>query len=186
MSILAIVGITIGAVVLALIVAAIIWLVVTYNFLVKLRNTVDDAFVALNEQFKRRHESAPSVLNSIKNAVKNEEYQEILDLIDSAKKKKNSTIQLTHEKELSCKLAKLFADVEKKTTVITEKSYEEDKHELDLINDEIENASKYYNAATKIYNAKRMMFPSNILAKWFKFEPYTIYEVEVVELEAAS
>ena len=140
--------------------------------------TIEDFF----EKFKTNLKQDLNIYETLDD----EEYQEILDLIDSARAAKNSTIQLTHEKELSCKLAKLFADVEKKTTVITEKSYEEDKHELDLINDEIENASKYYNAATKIYNAKRMMFPSNILAKWFKFEPYTIYEVEVVELEAAS
>ena len=51
----------------------------------------------------------------------------------------------------------------------------------DKLEEEIANSRKYYNGTVKVYNTKREMFPSNIVAKWFKFDKKPLFEVDSAE-----
>ena len=57
---------------------------------------------------------------------------------------------------------------------------------LTKIEDEIANSRKYYNAIIRIYNNKVEMFPSNIIAKIFKFKIKTMYEIKESEKESVK
>ena len=57
---------------------------------------------------------------------------------------------------------------------------------LTKIEDEIANSRKYYNAVIRIYNNKVEMFPSNIIAKIFKFKIKTMYEIKESEKESVK
>ena len=48
---------------------------------------------------------------------------------------------------------------------------------LKTLEEEIATSRKYYNGCVKTYNVKRETFPSNIIAKWFKFEKRVLFEI---------
>ena len=49
--------------------------------------------------------------------------------------------------------------------------------QLKTLEIEIANSRKYYNGNVKIYNNKVQMFPSNIIAKMFRFKKATMFEI---------
>ena len=50
--------------------------------------------------------------------------------------------------------------------------------ELSRLEEEIASSRKYYNGCVKILNNKIEVFPSNLIAKRFKFEKAVLFEVE--------
>ena len=53
--------------------------------------------------------------------------------------------------------------------------------QLKMIEEDIANSRKYYNAVVKQFNTKCEMFPSNIIASIFHFEKQPMFEVETAE-----
>ena len=52
---------------------------------------------------------------------------------------------------------------------------------LEVIEHEIANSRRFYNANVKDLNNKVELFPSNIVAKWFKFGKEKMFELDSVE-----
>ena len=52
---------------------------------------------------------------------------------------------------------------------------------LESLEVEIANSRRFYNANVKEMNNKVEMFPSNIVAKWFKFEKQSMFELDNIE-----
>ena len=57
---------------------------------------------------------------------------------------------------------------------------------LQMAEDEIANARKYYNGTVRIYNDKVQMFPSNILANIFWYKSKNMFEAKANERENVS
>jgi LemA protein len=51
---------------LAVLAAAALWLVLSYNALVKARNKVDEAWSGIDVQLKRRHDLVPNLVETVK------------------------------------------------------------------------------------------------------------------------
>lgn len=51
------------------------------------------------------------------------------------------------------------------------------QEKIDGVEQDIANSRKYYNGTVKALNNAIEMFPSNIIAKIFKFEEMTMFEV---------
>lgn len=167
MSIGAIVGITIGAVVLGLIIAFVIWLIVVYNGMVKMRNGVDESFVALDDYLKKRYEIVSDLVSMVKGILPCEKVttsrSAAMASIDVAK-------QLENERVFESALNKLLSSAETNSGLGENASFLDLRNSLNAVEEEIDSARKYYNALVKLYNIKREVFPSNMLAKMFHFE----------------
>ncbi len=182
MTILEIVGIVIGVVVAVALIAVAIWLVYSYNFLNKLRDTVHEAFDAMNNSFKKRYDSVADVVKSAEKLDLKGEFdlQNLSDVLERARASKNLVEQVGCEIELSNDLSNLFALISAHDIHETDE-FKASKNSITSINDEIDNLSKYYNASVKIFNAKRLMFPTNYIAKLKKIEPFIPYETEITK-----
>ena len=51
------------------------------------------------------------------------------------------------------------------------------QQQLTAVEQDIANSRKYYNSVVKMLNNKVEMFPSNVIAKWFKFTKKDMFEV---------
>jgi LemA protein len=61
------------------------------------------------------------------------------------------------------------------------------QNQLQAIENDIENARRYYNATVRDYNAKIESFPELYIAKQFNFAPYEYFEVdEAIEKDVYS
>lgn len=168
-------------VVIAAIVAA--WIIGSYNGFIKQKNNIDEAFSTMDVYLKKRYDLIPNLVETVKGYAKHE--KETLENVIAAR---NSAMNATDPNEkaqkeniLSGTLKSLFAVTENYPQLKADRHFSELMQNLQMVESEILSSRKYYNGVVKVYNTKREVFPSSIIAKWFKFEKRDLYEVEAPE-----
>ncbi len=159
-----------------------IWLVATYNGFIRHRNNVDEAFSTMDVYLKKRYDVIPNLVETVKGYAKHE--SEALEGVMRARydaMNANGGEKIKKENALSSTLKSLFKVTENYPDLKADKHFTELMKTLNEIEAELVSARKYYNGTVKIYNTKREVFPSSIIAKWFKFEKRELFEVEAPE-----
>lgn len=166
-------------VVIAILVLIILYVFMTYNSLVKLRNRVKDQWSQIDVQLKRRFDLIPNLVNTIKGYTKHE--SETLEKVIQAR---NTYVTATtpDEKmkannELSGVLTKLFALSESYPDLKANTNFIELQSELQETENKIAMARQFYNDTVLTYNNKVEMVPSNIIAGMFHFQKQEFFQV---------
>lgn len=171
---------------LAIIGLIIIYLIVTYNSLVKLRNRVRDQWAQIDVQLKRRFDLIPNIVETVRGYAKHE--NETLKGVIEARNK--FTVASTKEQEMEAN--NQLTDVVRQLFALSE-SYPELKADTNFLNlqsnledteNKISSARQFYNDTVLSYNNKTEVFPSNIIAKRFGFKKEVFFEAEVEAKEA--
>lgn len=172
----------IGIVALVVIIAIgiIAWAISVYNNFIRMRNNVDEAFSTMDVYMKKRYDLIPNLVETVKGYAKHE--SETLEKVISARNlalnSASQEEQIKNEKSLSSALKTLFnVVVEKYPELKANQNFIELQNSLKSIEAEIANSRKYYNGTVKVYNVKREVFPSNIIANMYKFEKKPLYEI---------
>ena len=167
------------------VVLIIAWAFATYNKLVDLRNRVKDQWAQIDVQLKRRFDLIPNLVETVKGYAKHE--SETLEAVIQARNTYVSATtpeaQMKADGELEKAISKLFALSESYPELKANESYQSLMKELTKIEDDIENARKYYNATVRMYNDQVEMFPSNILAAIFGYKCKEMFEADEKERE---
>ncbi|MBR2052799.1 MAG: LemA family protein [Clostridia bacterium] len=183
MSIGAIIGLVVGGIVLITIIALVIWLIATYNTFVKMRNNVEEGFSTMDVYMKKRYDLIPNLVETVKGYAKHE--NDTLEKVMAARygAMNSATVEqrLDNENVLQGALKSLFAVAENYPNLKADQNFQDLQNTLKTLEEEIANSRKYYNGTVKVYNTKREMFPSNIVAKWFKFDKKPLFEVDSAE-----
>src|SRR5215469_15918053 len=82
------------------------------------------------------------------------------------------------EGQLSTALKSLFAVAESYPQLQASQEFTELQHSLTEIEDNIQNARRYYNAVVRDYNTRVQSFPSNIIAGMFGFQARQFFEMD--------
>ncbi|MGI6256455.1 MAG: LemA family protein [Anaerovoracaceae bacterium] len=166
-------------VVIAIIVIVVLALVGMYNGFVKLKNNVEEAFATMDVYLKKRFDLIPNLVQTVKGYAAHE--SETLDKVVRARSMiQNSSSQeerLDNENFLSGTLRSLFAVSEAYPDLKANENFLDLSGQLKRVEEDIANSRKYYNAVVKMYNTKREVFPSNIIAGMFHFDKKPLYEV---------
>ena len=172
-----------GWVIIAIVVILIIAVAAIYNGLVKLKVRVDEAWSDITVQLKRRSDLIPNLVETVKGYAKHE--KETLERVIAARnacaQAGNMEDRLSSEANLSSVLKQLAVVVEQYPELKADQNFMDLQSRLNELEEEIASSRKYYNGVTKSYNIKREVFPSNIIANWFKFEKRPLFEVESEE-----
>ena len=168
---------------LALLIALIViigWLVGLYNGLVRLRNDMKNAWSQIDVQLKRRHDLIPNLLETVKGYAAHEK-----TTLESVTQARQQAIHVTDdvlqrakaENMLSQTLRSLFAVTENYPDLKANQNFLSLQEELTSTENKIGFARQYYNDAVMRLNNKIEMFPSNIVAGMFNFQPGAFFEV---------
>lgn len=159
----------IGLIVVVLIV--IIWSMMTYNGLIRLRNQVDEAWSDIDVQLKRRYDLIPSLLDSVKGYKEYESttFEKITELRQQAMSAQSVEDKSKAESALSLGLGRLFAVAENYPDLKANNSFMDLQQNLTDVEQHIQNARRYYNGTTREYNTKIQSVPDNIIANFFHF-----------------
>ena len=180
---MSLIGIIVLAVIVLLVVLLIAWVIVTYNKFVTMRNNIDEGFSTMDVYLKKRFDLIPNLVATVKGYAKHE--AEALEKTIAARNMAHAsgdiTKQLEAEGAISGALKSIFAVTEAYPDLKANANFMELQGKLSALEEEIANSRKYYNGVVKIYNTKREVFPSNIIAKIFRFEKRPLYEVSSVE-----
>jgi len=174
-----VVGIVIGVIVVLLI----LFLMVPYNGLVRLRNQTKNAWAQIDVQLKRRHDLIPNLMETVKGYMAHE--RQTLEAVTNARNLAQGAVgtgvgaQSKAEAELSGALSKLLAVVENYPDLKANQNFLALQEELSSTENKIAFSRQYYNDSVLRYNNKTQMFPSNMIAGMFRFVAGEFFEVEV-------
>lgn len=176
----AIIGIVIAAVVVILIIAIVAWIISTYNAFVRLRNNVEEGFSTMDVYMKKRYDLIPNLVETVKGYAKHEEetLSKVIQARNMAMNSATAEEQMKNDNILTGTLKSLFAVSEAYPQLQANQNFMDLQNQLKTLEAEIANSRKYYNGVVKVYENKREVFPSNLIAKWFKFQEKPFYEVD--------
>ncbi len=134
---------------------------------------------------KKRWDLIPNIVSVVKGYAKHEE--DTLKEITSLRSNVNSYDKLSSEEKINTNLkvnnnlTKLFALVEAYPELKANENFLSLQKDLTVIEDEIAQSRKYYNAVVRDYNNKVEMFPSNIIANLFGYHSKKMFEANDTE-----
>jgi len=172
-------------IILAVIVVLVIFVISSYNTLVKLRNMVKDQWSQIDVLLKRRADLIPNLVETVKGYAKHE--NNTLESVISARNKAISATTVEDEMkangELTQALSRLFALTESYPDLKANTNFMDLQSNLKETEDKISYARQFYNDAVLKYKNKLEMFPSNIIASIFNFKPEAFFEATDAEKE---
>jgi len=167
-------------VILVLIVLLVLVLAGMYNSLVQLRVRADSAWSDIDVQLKRRHDLIPNLVETVKGYAAHEKgtFENIAKFRSQAMQATTPADKAQAENQLSGALKSLFAVAENYPELKASEQFTGLQSSLNSIEDNIQNARRYYNAVVRDYNTRVQSFPTNILAGMFGFQTRQFFEVE--------
>lgn len=168
-----------------LIVAVLIflWVILTFNRFIALRNRAKEAWADIDVQLKRRYNLIPNLVETVKGYAAHE--KGVFESVTRARaeamaaEKSGNTKKIGEaENMLSGTLKSLFALSENYPDLKASTNFLELQRELRDTEDKIQAARRFYNTNVRDINIKIESFPANIIAKLFRFVKMDFFEVE--------
>ena len=167
-------------VVLAVVALLIIFLIATFNRLVRLRNRIDAAWSQIDVQLRRRHDLIPNLVETVKGYAAHE--RETLEAVVVARRQAVEATgveqQAQAENMLTGALRQLFALAEAYPDLKANQNFLALQEELTGTEGRIAFSRQFYNEQTLAYDNARETFPTNIVAGVFNFEAREYFEAE--------
>jgi LemA protein len=167
-------------VILVLIGGAVLILAGMYNSLVQLRVRADSSWSDIDVQLKRRHDLIPNLVETVKGYAAHEKgtFENIAKFRSQAMQATTPADKAQAEGQLSGALKSLFAVAENYPELKASEQFTGLQASLNSIEDNIQNARRYYNAVVRDYNTRVQSFPINIIAGMFGFQTRQFFEME--------
>ena len=172
-------------IIVAIIVLILIYFGLNYNSLVKLNNTVKEAFSTMDVYLKKRWNLIPNIVETVKEYARHENsaLKEIVELRNGTYDSMSSDEKVDVNNKLSQKINKLIAIAEAYPNLKANENFKDLSEQLTKIEDDIANSRKYYNGTVRIFNNKVQMFPSNVVAGILGFKEQKMFEASENERE---
>ena len=177
-----IVGIVVAVLVVLLIVILVAAIIGMYNTLVRLRNTVEEAWSTIDVQLKKRYDLIPNLVETVKGYAKHE--GETLEKVIAARNlamTSSGDAKMAAENALTGTLKSLFALQERYPDLKANTNFMDLQNQLKVIENEIASARRYYNGTVKTFNTKIEAFPSNLIANMMKLTKRPYFELDSEE-----
>ncbi|MCL5004367.1 MAG: LemA family protein [Patescibacteria group bacterium] len=162
---------------------AILWLVLTYNGLIRRRYRVKEAWADIDVQLKRRYDLIPNLIETVKGYAAHE--KEAFEKVTQARAQALGA-QGIHNKEvaentLSSALKSIFAIAEAYPQLRAVESFTKLQEELADTENKIQAARRFYNGNAMELNTKIETFPTNLIAGTFGFKKEEFFQLEQQE-----
>ncbi|MGH7846754.1 MAG: LemA family protein [Candidatus Binatia bacterium] len=169
----------VGWIVLGVVILLVLFLIGTYNSLVRLRVQCDNAWADIDVQLKRRYDLVPNLVETVKGYAAHE--KGTLDAVISARNRAMTATgtadKAQAETMLSGALKSLFALAEAYPQLRAVESFTSLQSALSQIEDTLQNARRYYNAVVRDLNIKIQQFPTNTFAGLLGFREREYFEI---------
>lgn len=167
-------------VILGIIVLVILWLVVVYNGLIRLKNRVQEAWSDIDVQLKRRYNLIPNLVEAVKGYAQHERelFEKVTQARASAMQAQGTSEKAQAENMLTQTLRSLFAVAENYPQLRASENFAKLQDELSDTENKIQAARRFYNGNVRDFNTKLQVFPTNIIAHAMGFKKFDFFELE--------
>ncbi|MDO4575220.1 MAG: LemA family protein [Planctomycetia bacterium] len=183
---------------LGILVLLALWAMGGYNALITVRNRYKNAFAQVDVQLQRRYDLIPNLVETAKGYMAHE--KETLQAVTEARNVaagacKNAAADPSNpnalkelnaaETQMGGALSRLMVSVEAYPDLKANQNMMMLQEELGSTENRIAFARQAFNDAVTVYNTKRELFPTNILAGIFGFKEAQLLEIESPEQRQA-
>lgn len=163
--------------------------ILIYNALVTARQRTREAWSTVETQLKRRYDLIPNLVETVKGYAAHE--SKTLEAVIAARNLAMHNRDLSVQKEqtenmLTGALKSLFALSENYPNLKADSGFVELQRELSDTETKIQASRQFYNTVVLSYNTRIQVFPNNLLARFFRFEPERFFELEETERATVS
>ena len=169
-------------IILALVVLIAIYVLVTYNGLVSLRNRIENAWAQIDVQLKRRYDLIPNLVETVKGYAGHERdtLEAVVQARNVAMSAQGPQDQAAAENMITGALKSVFALSEAYPDLKANQNFLNLQEELTGTEGRIAYARQFYNDTVYRYNTKIQSVPSNVIANQFSFAAREYFEVDDV------
>ena len=170
----------VGIIIAVVVVLLILFVIVTYNGLVRTRNRIDNAKSQIDVQLKRRHDLIPNLVETVKGYAAHEKgvFESVTQARANAINAQNASpeTQAQAENQLSGALKSLFAVAEAYPDLKANQNFLSLQEEITSTEDKIAYSRQFYNDSVLGYNNRIQSFPANLIAGMGNFPPREYFE----------
>lgn len=165
-------------IVLGFVVLVILFIIVAYNGLIRLRNRTKEAWSDIDVQLRRRYNLIPNLVSTVKGyaAHEKEVFQKVTEARAQALEAKAPHEVAQAERGLAGALKTLFAVAENYPGLQASQNFLDLQKQLADTEDKIQAARRFYNGNVRDFNTKQEVFPYNTIAKLFGFRKAEFFE----------
>jgi len=155
-----------------------VFVVVAYNRLVRLRVQSEAAWADIDVQLKRRHDLIPNLVETVKGYAAHERgtFERVTEARARAMAGGGPAARAQAEGVLTEALRSLFAVAENYPQLRATENFTQLQAQISQIEDQIQLARRYYNAVVRDLNIRIAQFPTNLVAGLFAFKPREFFE----------
>jgi LemA protein len=155
-----------------------LFVMLTFNGLIRLKNRVEEALSDIEVQLKRRYDLIPNLVSTVKGYAAHEAktLEAVITARNAAMAAQSPTEHAQAENVLSGTLKSLFALSESYPDLKANENFLHLQKELVDAEDKIQAARRFYNAQTRDFNTKLQVFPNNLVASILGFTKYEFFD----------
>lgn len=162
-----------------LLVLVLLWAVAVYNRFIRFVQRSKEAWADIDVQLKRRYDLIPNLIESVKGYAAHEKgvFENVTKARAAAMDAGGLEEKGKAENELSKTLKSLFAVAEAYPELKANQNFLELQRQLEDTENKIQAARRFYNGNVRDLNTALQVFPGNVVAEFFHFEPREFFEL---------
>lgn len=162
-----------------------LWVVLTYNRLVVLRNRIENAWSQIDVQLRRRYDLIPNIVETVKGYAGHEKevFQKVTEARSAMMTAKGVEEQGQAQNMITQALKSLFAVAEAYPELKANQNFMMLQEELSGTESKIAYARQFYNDSVMALNTLVESFPTNMIAGAFGFTAHEYFPMEDVARE---
>jgi LemA protein len=163
----------------AIILLPLMFVILTYNTLVALRNHISDASGNIDTELKRRYDLIPNLVATVKGYAAHEKeiFERVTQLRSQCMAQEGAVNKQADENQLVAALQRLLAVVENYPQLKSDQNFLQLQQELVNTENRIQAARRFFNGNVRDYRNKCQTFPSNLIADGFGFQSEDYFKV---------
>ena len=173
-------------IVLAILVLLLLYVIFSYNSLVRVRNRTDDAWSQIDVQLRRRYDLIPNLVNTVKGYAAHERqtFEAVTQARTQGMNAQGVAEQAQAENMITGALKSLFAVAEAYPELKANQNFLDLQSQLKDTEDKIAISRQVYNDTVLTYDNALQTVPTNIIAGLFHFREREYFQTEDATREA--
>ena len=165
-------------VVIALVVLAALFFLLTYNGLVRKRNAVDNSWAQIEAALQRRHDLIPNLVEAVKGYAKHEQstFENVTKARGAAQSAQAPQTASAAEGILGAAIGRLMVVAEQYPELRATENFQQLQKQLSETEDQIQITRRVYNDTVQTYNTAIQVFPPSVIANAAHFEPRQFFD----------
>ena len=167
-------------IVLGIVVLVLLYGVLAFNSLVRLRNRTDNGWSQIDVQLRRRYDLIPNLVQTVQGYAAHEKelFEHVAQARSQAMGATNVADQAQAENVITAGLGRLMAVAERYPDLKANQNFLALQEELTGTESKIAYARQFYNDQVMRLNTKIQSFPSSVVANLFHVEPRAFFDIE--------